>query len=180
MTGSWSVCPVCGCVVADTTEHTAWHEVLAARAAATADAATGAAWSGDPVPVVPPLSDAERAEQATDRAALDALGVAAATARTDGQPWVKPSGAHNAYRLGITVTHAGRTWRSLTPFNVWEPPTAWREEVAAGYPAWVRPTGAHNAYKTGDRVTFEGAVYESLIDANVYSPIEYPAGWKKL
>ena len=180
MTGSWSVCPACGCVVADTTEHTAWHEVLAARAATTADAATGTAWSGGPVPVVPPLSDAERAEQATDRAALAALGAAAATAHTDGQPWVQPTGAHDAYKLGATATHAGRTWRSLTPFNVWQPPTAWREEVAAGYPAWVRPTGAHDAYAKGARVSFGDADYESLIDANVHSPIEYPAGWRKL
>lgn len=178
MTGSWSVCPACGCVVAGTTEHTAWHEVLAARAATTADAATGSAWSGDPVPVVPPPTQAEMDGQALDRAALDAL-VSVVNSRPDGQPWVKPTGASTAYRLGVIATHAGRTWRSLTPFNVWEPPTAWREE-ATGPPAWVQPTGVHDAYETGDRVTFEGAVYESLIDANVYSPIEYPAGWKKL
>lgn len=169
MTGSWSVCPACGCVVADTTVHTAWHEVLAARAASTADVATGAAWSGDPVPVVPPLSDAERAEQATDRAALDALGVAAATAHTDGQPWVKPSGAHNAYRLGAIVSHDGRTYQSATPFNITEPgnpadPQAYRwwkditpePEPPAGPAPW---DGNGRAYEVGDEVTHLGVTY---------------------
>ena len=180
MTGSWGVCPACGCVVAETAKHTAWHEVLAARAATTADAATGAAWSGGPVPVVPAPTQAERDEQALDRAALDAIVALAGQAHVDGQPWVQPSGAHDAYRLGATVTLDGKTWRSLLPFNVWRPPTAWREEVAAGSPAWVQPTGAHDAYAKGARVSFGDADYESLIDANVYSPIEYPAGWKKL
>ena len=179
MTGSWSVCPACGCVVADTTEHTAWHEVLAARVATTADAATGAAWSGDPVPAVRAPTQAERDEQALDRAALDALVALAGQAHVDGEPWEQPTGASTAYRLGAIATDGGKTWRSLIPFNVWRPPTAWREETT-GPPAWVQPTGVHDAYNTGDRVTFEGAVCESLIDANVYSPIEYPAGWKRI
>ena len=177
MTGSWGVCPACGCVVAETAKHTAWHEVLAARAATTADAATGAAWSGGPVPVVAPPTQAELDGQALDRAALDALA-SVVNSRPDGQPWVRPTGAHDAYKLGATVTHLGKTWRALVPFCVWEPPTAWREETT-GPPAWVQPTGAHDAYKTGDRVTFEGAVYESLIDANTWSPTAYPAGWKR-
>ena len=179
MTGSWSACPACGCVVADTTEHTAWHEVLAARSATTADAATGTAWSGGPVPVVAPPTQAELDGQALDRAALDAL-VSVVNARPDGQPWVKPSGAHNSYKLGATVNHDGKTWRSLVPFNVWEPPTAWREEVPAGYPAWVQPTESADAYPLGARVMFEGAAYESVIDANVWSPAAYPAGWKRI
>lgn len=109
MTGSWSVCPACGCVVADTTGHTAWHEVLAARAATTADAATGTAWSGDPVPVVAPPTQAELDGQALDRAALAALVATAGAAHTDGQPWVRPVGAHDAFRLGATVTLGGKT-----------------------------------------------------------------------
>lgn len=35
--------------------------------------------------------------------------------------WVQPTGAHDAYALGALVTHAGKTWRSTTPANVWEP-----------------------------------------------------------
>lgn len=29
--------------------------------------------------------------------------------------------AYPAYAKGSEVTHAGKTWASLTPFNVWEP-----------------------------------------------------------
>lgn len=98
-----------------------------------------------------------------------------------GQAWRAPTGAHDAYPLDWTVTHNGKTWVSLTPFNVWEPGVSgWREQVAEGYPTWVQPTGAHDAYNTGDRVTFNGADYESLINANTWSPTDYPAGWKIL
>lgn len=119
------------------------------------------------------------AQQAADRAALDALATTASAAHTDGQPWVQPTGAHDAYPLAATVTHDDKTWESLIPFNVWAPGVSgWRERVAEGYPAWVQPTGAHDAYNTGDRVSFEGSNYESLIDANVWSPTAYPAGWQ--
>ena len=102
-------------------------------------------------------------------------------AHTDGQPWVQPTCAHDAVPLGITVTDGGKTWESLTPFNVWAPGVSgWREQAAVGYPAWVQPTGAHDAYKVGDRVSFEGSDWESLITGNTWSPTTYPAGWRKL
>lgn len=106
---------------------------------------------------------------------------AAAIGRQDGDPWVQPTGAHDAYSLGITVTHEGKTWESLTPANVWEPGVSgWREQVAEGYPAWVQPTGAHDAYNKGDRVNFNYQDYESLMDGNTWSPSDYPAGWKTI
>lgn len=121
------------------------------------------------------------AQQAADRAALDALAATASAAHTDGEPWQQPAGAHDAYPLAATVTHDGKTWESLTPFNVWAPGVSgWRELVTVGYPAWVQPTGAHDAYAKGARVSFEGSDYESLIDGNVWSPTGYPAGWLKL
>ena len=121
------------------------------------------------------------AQQAADRAALDALGVTASAAHTDGEEWVQPTGAHDAYPVGAIVIHGGKTWESLTPFCVWEPGVSgWRERVAEGYPAWVQPTGGHDAYAKGARVSFEGSDYESLIDGNVWSPTGYPAGWLKL
>ena len=124
---------------------------------------------------------AREAQQAVDRAILDATATLMADAHTDGQPWVQPLGAHDSYPLGITVTHGGKTWENLTPANVWQPGVSgWREQVAQGYPAWVQPTGAQDAYKKGGRVSFEGSNYESLIDANVWSPTGYPAGWLKL
>lgn len=108
---------------------------------------------------------------------LDAIG------RHRGEDWMQPTGAHDAYPQGWTVTHNGRQWESLTPANVWEPGVSgWREVTPeGGGPAeWVQPTGAHDAYKKGDRVLFDGAVFESLIDANVWSPAVYPAGWRKI
>lgn len=112
-----------------------------------------------------------------DQAILDATAALMADAHEDGAAWVQPTGAHNAYPLGRTVTWGGKTWENITPANVWEPPTGWREQVAEGYPEWVRPTGSHDAYTIGDRVAFEGSNYESTINANTWSPTEYPAGW---
>ena len=118
---------------------------------------------------------------AADGAILDAIRATASAAHTDGEPWVQPTGAHDAVPLGATVTHDGKTWESLIPFNVWEPGVSgWRELVAEGYPAWVQPSGAHDVYAKGARVTFEGSDYESLIDGNTWSPSAYPAGWRKL
>jgi len=41
------------------------------------------------------------------------------------QPWVQPSGSHDAYQAGDEVTHNDDTWRSDIDGNVWEPPTYW-------------------------------------------------------
>ena len=110
-----------------------------------------------------------------------ARSVLAAQGQVDGDEWVQPTDATNAYPKDWTVTHDGKTWVSLTPANVWEPPTAWREVVEEGaVPEWVQPTGAHDAYQTGDTVTFEGQEYVSLIDGNTWSPTAYPQGWEKI
>ena len=105
----------------------------------------------------------------------------AASGQVEGGAWVQPTDATNAYPKDWTVTHDGKTWVSLTPANVWQPPTAWREvvEEGSGAPEWVQPTGAHDAYQTGDTVTFEGQEYKSLIDGNTWSPTAYPQGWEK-
>ena len=126
-------------------------------------------------------AEQQQARYETHQAILDATAALMADAHTDGQPWVQPTAAYDAYPLGITVTHEGKTWENLTPANVWTPGVSgWREKVAQGYPAWVQPTGAQDAYKKGDRVSFEGSDYESLIDGNVWSPSAYPAGWKAI
>lgn len=37
-------------------------------------------------------------------------------------PWVQPTGAQDAYRLGEQVTHKGQTWANTgSDANVWEP-----------------------------------------------------------
>ena len=112
-----------------------------------------------------------------------ARSVLAAQGQVDGDEWVQPTDATNAYPKGWTVTHDGKTWVSLTPANVWEPGVSgWREvaEEGSGAPEWVQPTGATDAYQTGDHVMFEGAEYVSLIDGNVWSPTDYPQGWEEI
>src|SRR5699024_5275389 len=88
------------------------------------------------------LSRRETLATAEKRAAdLNAEFLAAAGV-TDGDVWRQPTSAVDAYPKDWTVTHDGKTWVSLTPANVWEPPTAWREVVEEGEtPEWVQPTG---------------------------------------
>ncbi len=103
-----------------------------------------------------------------------------AQGRKMGDPWVRPTGAVDAYPTGAVVTHNGTTWRNLTPANVWEPgESGWREVPAedAAPPAYRAPTGAHDAYAEGDRVSFDGAVWRSLIDGNVWAPDELMRAW---
>ena len=122
------------------------------------------------------LANAGRAMDDIARSVLAAQGI------TDGDEWVQPTDATNAYPKDWTVTHDGKTWVSLTPANVWEPGVSgWREVVEEGEtPEWVQPTGAHDAYQAGDHVMFEGAEYVSLIDGNTWSPAAYPQGWEKI
>ena len=37
------------------------------------------------------------------------------------QPWVQPEGSHDAYKLGVKVTHKGYVWENIVDNNVWEP-----------------------------------------------------------
>lgn len=93
-----------------------------------------------------------------------------------GSEWRAPSGVQDAYPAGWEVTHAGKTWASLTPFNVWVPgESGWREVVAEGHPTWVQPTGEHDAYPLGARVTHNGQDWESTNAANVWEPGVF--GW---
>ena len=119
-----------------------------------------------------------------EKAAVDVAKAAGVTRPAgEGEAWVQPTGAHDAYREGARVAHRGKTWVAVTDWNVLEPGVSgWREATAEGVgPAeWVQPTGAHDAYGRGDRVLFDGAVFESLIDGNVWSPTGYPAGWRKI
>ena len=99
-------------------------------------------------------------------------GYLTALGRADGEEYVAPTGAHDAYPQGWKVTHNGKTWESLVPFNVWEPGIAnWRKVAGDDGPAeWVQPTGAHDAYKKGDQITYDGHVWTSSVDANTWAP----------
>ena len=110
-----------------------------------------------------------------------ARSVLAAQGQVDGDEWVQPTDATNAYPKDWTVTHDGKTWVSLTPANVWQPGVSgWREivEESDTPPEYVQPTGGHDVYNSGDLVTFEGAVYKCVIDNCVWSPTDYPQGWE--
>lgn len=97
-------------------------------------------------------------------------------AHTDGENWTQPTGAHNAYKLGVIVEHAGKTWENITHANVWEPGVSgWREVVTEGYPTWIQPTGAHDAYPIGAQVTHNGQDWESTAAGNIWEPGVY--GW---
>jgi len=37
------------------------------------------------------------------------------------EPWVQPTGGHDAYNMSDQVTHNGSTWESVVDANVWEP-----------------------------------------------------------
>ena len=123
------------------------------------------------------LASAPAQAEALNRRYAEAIG------RQPGDPWVQPTGAHDAYGAGAIHSHNGKSWESLIPGNVWEPGVSgWREVTEEGEapPEWAQPTGAHDAYNTGDLVTFKGTVYRSKIDANVWSPEAYPAGWEQV
>lgn len=120
--------------------------------------------------------DAARAQAELADAVLDATAALMEDAHTDGAAWVQPTGAHNAYPLGATVTHNGKTWANLTPANVWQPGVSgWREVVAEGPAAWVQPLGAHDAYPLGATVTHAGRTWTSTTAANVWQPGVF--GW---
>lgn len=117
------------------------------------------------------LQTALQEEPALQAAYLDSVG------RGMGEPYVPPTGAHDAYPLGWKVMHNGKTWESLVPSNVWEPGmSGWREVVEeGGVPMWVQPTGAHDAYKAGDVTAHKGSIWISDINGNVWEPGVY--GW---
>ena len=120
-------------------------------------------------------AEAEAIRSAVDRAILDAIRHVSETVHADGEAWAQPTGAHDAYPSGITVTHGGKTWTSTIPANVWPPGVTGWVEVTEGTPAWVQPLGAHDAYALGARVTHGGQTWTSTVPANVWEPGVY--GW---
>lgn len=123
------------------------------------------------------IETAAQQAEALNQRYVEAIG------RQPGDPWVQPTGAHDAYAEGAIHSHRGKTWESLIPGNVWEPGVSgWREVTEEGGmpPEFVQPTGAHDAYNTGDLVTFKSEVYRSAIDGNVWSPEAHPAGWEQV
>ena len=123
---------------------------------------------------------AEQAAEAAQRAMLDATRQLASDAHEDGAPWQAPTGVHDAYLSGVTVTHDGKTWTSLIDFNVHQPGVSgWREVATEGTtPAWTAPSGVHDAYSVGDWVTHDGHLWECTVPACTWEPGVY--GWDDL
>lgn len=121
------------------------------------------------------VDDAAIKEAEAQRALVQA-SIALAPTPASGTAWVQPTTPATAYPKDSVVTYSGKTWVSLTPFNVWVPGVAnWREQVVAGYPAWVQPTGAQDAYAVGARVRHKNQNWESNTPANVWEPGVF--GW---
>jgi hypothetical protein len=92
--------------------------------------------------------------------------------------WQQPQGAHDAYPLGMMVTHEGLDYRSTLAANAWAPsPESNFWDVVPPLPPqpWKAPTGSADAYAQGDRVTHfvegrETDLWESNIPANTTEP----------
>jgi hypothetical protein len=92
--------------------------------------------------------------------------------------WVQPTGAQDAYPIGMWVQHKGANYCSLLAANVWEPSPEsnfWRVSPDPGPLPWKQPTGSADAYAMGDRVTHTVAgrdtdLWESNISANTTEP----------
>ena len=117
------------------------------------------------------LTSAPEQIAAQNLAYLDAAGI------EQGEPWVAPTGAHNAYPKDWMVTHNSKTWISLVDANVWEPGVAnWAiYDPGTGWPAWVQPSGSTDAYPAGAKVSHVERHWTSDVDANVWEPGVY--GW---
>ena len=108
----------------------------------------------------------------------------------NGQPWVQPTGAHDAYPLESTVVHEGHLWESDHPFNVWEPGTGdlWIDRGEAGtpdplpleeYPVWE----PWIEVKVGDPYVHDGILYTAIQAHKTepgWTPDVVPALWKKV
>jgi len=95
---------------------------------------------------------------------------------SEGEPWVQPTGAHDAYPKDWIVSHGGKDWLSLVDANVWEPGVAnWAVGDGEEWPVWIQPTGAHDTYATGAKVSHLELHWVSSVDNNSWEPGVY--GW---
>lgn len=84
--------------------------------------------------------------------------------------WRQPSGASDAYPVGIYVWHNNRIYLSTTPANVWEPTVfGWRDKTDIT-PKWRQPLGAGDAWNLNDQVLHKNKHWRSLIANNVWEP----------
>jgi hypothetical protein len=125
----------------------------------------------------PGRSGTRRRRTAEEELAALQEAILAAEGIAPGDPWRQPTGAHDAYPLGATVSHNGKTWESSVAANVWEPGVSGWMESGPGIPDWVQPTGSHDAYALGAIVKHNGATWQSNVDGNVWEP---PTQWTEI
>lgn len=120
--------------------------------------------------------------------------VASALGREPGAPWVQPTGAHDAYAVGNTVTHKGKLWESVIAWNTTIPgnpadPQAWRwwRKVVPPDPdpPQVRPWKLGATFVQGERCTYGGKTYELLQATHTvvdpgWTPPAVPAIWREV
>lgn len=106
----------------------------------------------------------------------------ASLGREPGQPWVQPTGAHDAYPKGWKVTHEGKEWESKIPANVWPPgqdPNGllWKDLTTVVSPgAWAPGV----VVTVGQVVTYQGRQYKALQAHTTqagWTPPVVPALW---
>jgi hypothetical protein len=132
------------------------------------------------------LEEQRRIRVAAAPAQAEAVAVAylSDTGKPKGAAWVQPTGAHDAYPLGWTVTRDAKTWESLIPANVTVPGSDvrwWKDLTTVPTPgAW---SGAAVAYKVADVATYGGLSYRCLqahTSQAGWTPVAVPALWQRV
>lgn len=98
----------------------------------------------------------------------------------EGRPWVQPTGSHNVYPLGVTVTHEGHLWRSEHPFNAWPPgtPNLWTDLGKAPASVDAPPADDHPAWEPGIQVRVGDIVAHDRTLYRVVQAHTTQAGWE--
>lgn len=120
---------------------------------------------------------------ASGKAAEIVRAYQAAIGRQDGDPFVKPTGYHDAYSEDSVVSHEGKEWTATRDGANGTPGESpdWIEKVSEGeIPEWEqRHFGSE--YEVGALVQMDGVVYRNDLEVpNGYRPDAPHSGWTNL
>lgn len=120
------------------------------------------------------------AETIIGQANRDWLGAAG---REPGQPWIQPTGYHDAYPHGWEVTHGGKTWTSTRNGASGVPGESpdWREVATEGQVLdWSQPH-AGSEYPVGAIVRHNGRIWRNdHVTVNGWEPGTTGSQWTDL
>lgn len=112
---------------------------------------------------------------------LDAINtnIQGALGRSQGEDWIQPTGAHDAYPSWWEVKYKGKLYTSLIPANTTTPgsdPRWWKEitekpEVPVDPNAPKEWNGEYFQYFANDKVTYKGVIYR-VVQSHTSQP-----GW---